>query len=166
MGNVIWKRNQVFARVVGAILAAVAVWGLVSSVIPFKPFMLRDYDAIPPTGCPNIPLALTVHYDLVEPAGVSVRDYTILTNWIEVNTNANTPLEGFEGDFLLFPVGINKRLKSPHYRTAPPVAGRWQVYTEMVVRGRVLGWPREQILPGRVYSNVFEALSPDNGVCE
>lgn len=165
MTGVLTKKNRMLAAAVFSVLTLLALWGMLAHVIPFRPFMLRDYDAVPPRGCPGIPLELTIHYDLIDPSYLEIEDYQLRTNWVKVATGSDTPLEPFEGDFSQFKRGRDLRMVSPHYRIAPPLEGAWQIYTEMVIRGRVLGWPREQILPGRVYDNVFRALPPGTEDC-
>lgn len=165
MRRLVSKQNRRFASIVFLALTLVAVWAVASHTIPFRPFILRDYDAIPPQGCPGDPIRLTVHYDLVDTPYLTAGEYTIKTNWIETGSGADTPLEIYDGNFSDFTRGRDLRLESSHYRLAPPAAGSWQVYTEMVIYGRVLGWPRQQILPGRVYENIFRALPTDAGDC-
>lgn len=165
MQRLISRRNRRLGSAVFLAFTLVALWLVVAYAIPFKPFLLRDYDAIPPQGCVGTPLRLTVHYDLVEPPYLAAKHYAIRTNWVETETGADTPLEMYEGNFNAFKRGRDLHLASPHYRVAPPTTGNWQVYTDMIIFGRVLGWPREQILPGRTYENIFRALPTDTGDC-
>lgn len=157
--------NIKLAKFTFAFLTLFALWGVASHVIPFQPFALHGYSAIPPSGCPNIPLQLDAHYDLLETPLVNAKDYTLRTNWVETQTGQDTPLETFKDDFEDFEPGRNKVLPSPHLRTAPPTDGEWQVYSEMVVRGSVLGWPREQIIPGRTYNKAFKTFPIDGEDC-
>jgi hypothetical protein len=165
MASALSKGNRRFGRVVVLALTFMAIWIMTAYTLPFRPFILRDYDAIPPQGCPGDPLQLTVHYDLVEPPYLNAHHYRIRTNWVERETGADTPLDIYEGDFSGFERGRSLRIVSPHYRVAPPLPGSWQVYTDMIIWGRVLGIPRQQILPGRIYDNIFRALPVDTDPC-
>jgi hypothetical protein len=165
MSGLLDSRARNLAITAVSCLAVVALWFIAGHVITFKPFTLLGYTAIPPADCPNAPLKLDVRYNLIEPALVTAEGYRLRTNWVEDATGSDTELAPYSGTFEAFERGYNQVIESPHYRTAPPAPGEWRVYAEMVVTGSVLGWPREQIIPGQIYDGTFSALPADHERC-
>ena len=135
---------------------------------------------MPTVGCPGQLLdTLTAHYDLVPPPFSTVGAYVLQTSWERVSSIGSTDLERFkgsigigstdlerfEGDFTKTEYGRDQREVSPHLRTAPPEPGTWRIFSRFTIKGRVLGWPREQITPGFHSKNVYTAVPPGEKGC-
>ncbi len=159
------KRNRKLATVVLVAFIGVGLWGATAHIIPFKPFNLHGYTAIPPEGCPAILLEkLVAHYDLLEPAHVDVGPYVLKTNWERVGVMGSTDFQEFKGSFRGSKRGRDLAVRTPNLRTAPPDTGEWRIYSEFVIKGAVLLWPREQLVTFRS-EKVYHAVQPGTESC-
>lgn len=123
------------------LLALLAGYVMLAQALPFDPYRIVAYRAIPDKACAGTAIALSVTRELTPAPWQSVSGYVMSTYWEQVGGRTRTPLETFTGSFARARDG---RLtgRSAALRSTPDTPGHYRIVTEYLIKGRVLGYPR------------------------
>lgn len=131
---------------------------------PFAPYSVRSYEALPPSACPGEMVAVEIERDMADNRPISaVRTIKPDSYWRDVETDETTAVQ--EGRAVPFggPYG-EATVRSGVLRDVPTEAGRYELITDVRVRGRVLILPRHQDLRFET-GEILRVLASTEGKC-
>lgn len=164
MRDFIARRNLVLAIVLVGGLALFGVVHITAHALPFTPYRVNFYSAVPDSGCPNTEVEIHVNYNLNIPRYMSVKPIVPVSSvWVNAE---GQEVEAGGGDIDLSTLEQGRGLDyvSPILRKAPDTPGVWQLVSEVKITGEVLTAKREHffVTPSR---DVFRVLAPDAPAC-
>lgn len=124
--------------VIALILIALA-YGLAMKAAPFEPYTAADFAVIPEEACAFTTIRVEVERTIEE--GYKVREIDYRSYW--VNTETGLRIVSQSGELSTIP-RPKEKFVSPVVREVPPVAGEYELVSELKVRGSIGGVPRTQ----------------------
>lgn len=157
------KTSRHIRWVAAAGLLLLIAYIITAHLLPFDPFHINRYEAIPASNCMGVSVNINLNYTLEHPRFGKAKRYEGVTYWQEVDGTSRTPDQPFAGSFAGFKTGTHT-IPSPVIRLAPPEVGTWSLVTEVETSGRELLWPR-YAETRHVSGAVLETLPADHPRC-
>lgn len=145
---------------VAAAEVVVALLSLTTLLVPFEPFRVYDYKAIPPVLCPSQPMTLQLETEVVDSPLYTIKPFQVTVFW----RNAATGVSYGEQRYWVTGRELDRAYRLVgEVKQAPPYPGHYQVGVSAYVRGRVLGILPTQ--PQEVYELSSSTTRVTRDVC-
>ena len=164
MRDLIARRNLILFGLL--ILGVFFTAGLqvTAHALPFTPFRVNYYTAVPPDGCPGDEVPIQANYNLVIPNYVQVDPIIPVKSWWLDKDGFEIPAGSGDIELSDLKRGRHLTYTSPILRRAPTGPGKYRLVSEVHMTGRIFGAKREHFFRTPAY-DTFTVLEPGSPTC-